>query len=48
VTDGAEYARGLEALRRRYPQYRQMPLALPTHPMNRITPHHVHWWRASV
>ena len=47
VTDGEEYARGLEALRQRYPQYRQMPLAFTTHPMIRIAPSRVHLWRAA-
>ena len=48
VADGAEYARGLEALRRRYPQYRRMRLAIATHPMIRIAPQRAHLWRASV
>ena len=47
VTDAAEYASGLDALRQRYPQYRAMPLAFETHPMVRIAPSRSHWWRAA-
>ena len=47
VTDAGEYAKGLDALRQRYPQYRSMPLAFETHPMVRITPSRSHWWRAA-
>jgi PPOX class probable F420-dependent enzyme len=48
VAEGEEYARGLDALRRRYPQYRAMALALPTHPMIRIAPRRAHLWRAAA
>jgi PPOX class probable F420-dependent enzyme len=48
VTDRSEYARALEALRERYPQYRRMPLALDTHPMVRIMPERQHFWRAAT
>jgi PPOX class probable F420-dependent enzyme len=48
VADEREYARGLDALRQRYPQYRSMPLAFETHPMVRITPSRSHWWRAGA
>jgi hypothetical protein len=42
-----EYASALAALRRRYPQYRSMPLGFETHPMVRITPTRSHLWRAA-
>ncbi len=48
VTEAAEYARALAALRRRYPQYRAMPLARETHPLVRITPARCHLWRAAT
>ncbi len=48
VTDRDEYASALESLRRRYPQYRSMGLHFDQHPMVRITPEHLHLWRASV
>ena len=47
VNDAEEYAKALRALRERYPQYRAMPLAFERHPMVRITPEHVHLWRAA-
>jgi PPOX class probable F420-dependent enzyme len=47
VTDAAESERALASLRAKYPQYRAMPLAGPEHPVVRITPEHVHVWRAS-
>ena len=47
VTDLNEYGTVLESLRRRYPQYRQMPLQCASHPMVRITPHRHHLWRAT-
>ncbi len=46
VIEGDEYARGLAALRARYPQYRAMPLVIATHPMLRITVTSTHSWRA--
>lgn len=42
-----ERRRALTALRRRYPQYRSMPLAGAEHPVVRITPEHAHLWRAA-
>ncbi len=48
VEDEAAYAAALVALRRRYPQYRAMPLACDTHPMVRIVPEHRHFWRAAA
>jgi PPOX class probable F420-dependent enzyme len=47
VTDPSEYAAGLEALRRRYPQYRSMALQFEQHPMVRITLRRHHLWRAT-
>jgi PPOX class probable F420-dependent enzyme len=47
VTDAAEADRALTSLRAKYPQYRTMPLDGPEHPVVRITPEHVHVWRAS-
>ena len=47
VDDPAERARALALLRERYPQYRDMLLEGPAHPVVRITPEHVHRWRAS-
>ena len=44
VVHGDEYARALAALCERYPPYRAMPLALPAHPMVRITPVRCHMW----
>ena len=47
VTDAAEAHRALASLRAKYPQYRTMALDGPDHPVVRITPEHVHVWRAS-
>jgi len=47
VDDRTEYARGLTALRARYPQYRAMPLDQTTHPLVRITATRVRLWRAA-
>jgi general stress protein 26 len=47
VTDAAETERALRSLRAKYPQYRTMALDGPSHPVVRITPEHVHVWRAS-
>ncbi len=47
VADAAEARRALGSLRARYPQYRVMELDGPEHPVVRITPEHVHVWRAS-
>lgn len=48
VTAASERRRALAALRARYPQYRTMRLDGPEHPVVRITPRHVHFWRASA
>jgi PPOX class probable F420-dependent enzyme len=48
VADPGEYAAVLAALRRRYPQYRSMPLQFEQHPMVRIAPQHHHLWRAAT
>ena len=47
VSDEDEYARGLAALRERYPQYREMKLVRSTHPMVRMTPRRSHLWKAA-
>lgn len=47
VEDGREYARALAALRRRYPQYQAMPLALGRNAMIRIRPERTHFWKAA-
>jgi PPOX class probable F420-dependent enzyme len=47
VTDVAEARRALASLRAKYPQYRAMALDGPDHPVVRVTPEHVHVWRAS-
>ena len=47
VEDPQEYVMVLEALRQRYPQYGSMRLAMPTHPLIRITPERRHMWRAA-
>jgi PPOX class probable F420-dependent enzyme len=47
VTDAAEARRALGSLRAKYPQYRAMELDGPDHPVVRVTPEHVHVWRAS-
>lgn len=46
VADGDERARVLACLRDKYPQYRAMALEGPAHPVVRVTPEHVHLWRA--
>ena len=48
VRDRRERQRALRALRARYPQYRSMALAGVEHPVVRITPGHVHLWRAAA
>jgi len=48
VTAAGERRRALAALRARYPQYCTMSLDGPAHPVVRITPRHVHLWRASA
>ena len=48
VTDPDEYERSLAALRERYSQYRSMTLTIDTHPMVRIAPARLHWWRATA
>ena len=45
VTAPDEYDRVLVVLRSRYPQYTAMAIAMPTHPMVRITIAVVHAWR---
>ena len=45
VEDEQEYALALDALRQRYPPYREMPLAMATHPMIRMVPRRWHLWR---
>ncbi|MDX2168805.1 MAG: TIGR03668 family PPOX class F420-dependent oxidoreductase [Deltaproteobacteria bacterium] len=45
VTDAAEYAAALAALRARYAPYRRMPLGVATHPMVRLQPRRWHLWR---
>jgi PPOX class probable F420-dependent enzyme len=47
VDDAAETRRALTALRAKYPQYRNMALDGPEHPVVRITPDRVHVWRAA-
>jgi len=44
VADESEYARVLELLRERYPQYRLMDLAFPRNTMVRITPTKILAW----
>ena len=46
VSDRAEYATALVALRERYPSYRDMPLAIATHPIVRMMPRRWHLWRS--
>jgi PPOX class probable F420-dependent enzyme len=49
VTDAAEHAAAVAALRDRYPQYRSMPLDdAETHPVVRIDPVRVAMWRATA
>jgi len=45
LQSGPEHARALEALRQRYPQYRDMDLE--SRPVIRIVPRRVLFWRAS-
>ena len=47
VDEPEERDRALALLRQRYPQYRAMALVGPDHPVVRITPEHVHRWRAT-
>lgn len=47
VDDRAEYDAACAALRTRYAPYRDMPLALATHPLVRMTVRRWHLWRAS-
>ena len=47
VDDAAEHTGAVTALRRRYPQYRAMPLAPATHPVVRITVERRHFWQAT-
>jgi len=47
VHDPSEYSQVLDELKQRYPQYRAMSFSMTTHPMVRITPLHVHSWRAT-
>jgi nitroimidazol reductase NimA-like FMN-containing flavoprotein (pyridoxamine 5'-phosphate oxidase superfamily) len=47
VSDAREYTLVLEALCRRYPQYRGMRLQFELHPMVRIAPRWRHLWRAA-
>ena len=44
VEDENEYARVLELLRERYPQYRLMDLTFSRNPLVRITPTKIHAW----
>jgi PPOX class probable F420-dependent enzyme len=48
VTDEYEYGRALAALQDRYPQYRDMGLAIDTNPMMRITLERVIAWAHGV
>jgi PPOX class probable F420-dependent enzyme len=47
VAERDEWANALAALRARYPQYRTMPLVFDTHPMVRLVPGQLHFWRAA-
>jgi PPOX class probable F420-dependent enzyme len=47
VDDPEEYARALERLRERYPQYRSMVLERQRNPMVRIVVERVHHWVAA-
>ena len=47
VDDPGGYARALERLRARYPQYRKMTLTQERNPVVRITVRSAHHWRAS-
>lgn len=46
VDQPERYAAVLDALRRRYPQYRSMELSFDRNPMVRIVPARRHFWRA--
>jgi PPOX class probable F420-dependent enzyme len=46
IEDVALYARVIDALRRRYPPYRQMELSYDRNPMLRIVAARRHFWRA--
>lgn len=46
VTAQTEFSAGLQALRKRYPQYVSMPLAFATHPMVRMEVRRWHLWRS--
>jgi PPOX class probable F420-dependent enzyme len=48
VTNDNVYARVLEELRRRYPQYRQMSLKMDTNPMVGVAPFVKHFWLAAA
>lgn len=47
VEHPTEFATALTALQARYPPYRSMALAFPTHPMVRIIPQRHHFWSAA-
>lgn len=47
VSDPVEFARALERLRERYPQYRRMRLEHGRNPLVRITPERLHHWAAT-
>ncbi len=47
VSDEREYDAALAALRRRYPQYRQMTLTIATNPLVRMVARRWHLWRAA-
>lgn len=47
VADRKEYARAFGALRKRYPQYRHMPLVFDSHPMVRIGCDASYFWKAA-
>jgi PPOX class probable F420-dependent enzyme len=46
VTDDGERTEALVLLRAKYPQYRAMELVGDDYPVVRITPAHIHFWRA--
>lgn len=48
VDHPAEHIGAVAELRRRYPQYRTMPLEPATHPVVRITVEHRHFWQATA
>ena len=47
VTDEAEFARALDALREKYPQYRAMALSFATNPMIRLDIRRTVAWQAA-